>query len=364
MLRRACTLASVALASATFAATDAGASTQRTFVASYGSPTNTSFNCSIAKPCRAFSEAISVTGPKGEVVVLDSAGYGPVTITQPVSIIAPGGIYAGVTVSSGDGITVNVGASDTVVLRGLSINGQGGSRGIVFQVGQRLRIENCVVSGMSSDGIVHNATNGEMILLETIVRDNGGAGISASGDIVQVVLDHVRSEHNGGDGFYLSPASGSTGALATVIDSVFTHNLGAGIRAESVLLSTTSIVVERSALSNNSKDGFDFIAPGAGSGRATLIRNLINDNGGDGVLLQSAGNQMRARIADNAFHRNSGFGMRTSGPTFIQFNANTFHNYDSGDVHCDTTNTMRSAGNNSWYAEVSTVGCITNEGTL
>ena len=40
---------------------DAGASAQRTFVASYGSPANTAFNCSLSKPCRAFSDAIGVT---------------------------------------------------------------------------------------------------------------------------------------------------------------------------------------------------------------------------------------------------------------------------------------------------------------
>jgi len=51
------------------------ASAQRTFVASYGAPLNTALNCSITKPCRAFSEAISVTNPDGEVIVLDSAGH-------------------------------------------------------------------------------------------------------------------------------------------------------------------------------------------------------------------------------------------------------------------------------------------------
>ena len=39
--------------------------------------------------------------PAEQVIVLDSAGYGPVTITQAVSIIAPAGVYAGVSVSRG-----------------------------------------------------------------------------------------------------------------------------------------------------------------------------------------------------------------------------------------------------------------------
>ena len=116
----------VAAVAVLVAANFAHAAAQRTFVASNGLPANTAFNCSIAKPCRAFSEAIGVTNPGGEVIVLDSAGYGSVTITKSISLIAPSGIYAGISVFSGfDGVTVNAPGA-IVVLRGLSINGQGG----------------------------------------------------------------------------------------------------------------------------------------------------------------------------------------------------------------------------------------------
>jgi hypothetical protein len=171
------------------------AAAQRTFVASYGAPTNVLFNCSITKPCRAFSEAIGVTNPKGEVVVLDSAGYGPVSVMKPVSIIAPPGIYAGITVLSGDGVAVNAGASDIVVLHGLSINGQGGNRGIYFHSGARLRVENCVISGMGAAGISHNAANGEMIVIDTIVRDNTGSGIVIVADWTSHGIVDTRAPH-------------------------------------------------------------------------------------------------------------------------------------------------------------------------
>jgi hypothetical protein len=76
---------------------------QRTFVASYGSDANP---CSLTAPCRGFAAAVAQTSTDGEVIVLDSAGYGTVTIAQSVSIIAPPGVYAGISVFSGDGITV------------------------------------------------------------------------------------------------------------------------------------------------------------------------------------------------------------------------------------------------------------------
>lgn len=98
--------------------TPAGAAVQRTFVSGQGNDANP---CSISAPCRLFTVAIAQTVSGGEVVVVNPGGYGPVTITKAVSIIAPPGIYAGVSVSAGDGVTVNAGPSDRVVLRGLNI---------------------------------------------------------------------------------------------------------------------------------------------------------------------------------------------------------------------------------------------------
>src|SRR5215467_8341508 len=91
--------------------TSASAQAQRTFVSGLGSDSNP---CARTAPCRTFTQALLGTAAGGEVVVLDSAGYGAFTITQPVSIIAPPGVYAGISVFSGDGITITAGGSDTV----------------------------------------------------------------------------------------------------------------------------------------------------------------------------------------------------------------------------------------------------------
>lgn len=332
----------------------ADAAAQRTFVASYGSPANAAFNCSIAKPCRAFSEAIVVTNLGGEVVVLDSAGYGSVTVTKAVSIIAPAGIYAGISVFSGnDGVSVNAPGA-IVVLRGLSINGQGGNRGIFFQAAARLRIENCVVSGMSVAGIAHNAAGGEMIVLDTIVRDTGGSGIVVVGDLPSAVLDHVRSEHGGGDGFSFSPTAGSLGARATIVDSVFAYNEGKGIGAGSLPGATITIVVERSVLSYNGQDGFAATAT-AGSADATLARNLVNDNGGHGIWING---NAHGGIVENVTHRNGGIGIRLDGGIRIYLAANSaVQDLGMAGVVCtDPNGILRSLGNN--MATGASLGCI------
>src|SRR5438067_11312068 len=81
---------------------------QRTFVASSGNDANP---CTRDLPCRSFATAIASTSPNGEVVALDSAGYGPFTVTQSVAIIGAPGVHAAITVPSGNGIAVSAGAS-------------------------------------------------------------------------------------------------------------------------------------------------------------------------------------------------------------------------------------------------------------
>jgi hypothetical protein len=129
----------------------AASAAPRTFVASTGVDSNP---CTLVLPCRSFGSAITQTGDGGEVIVLDSAGYGTVTITKSVSIIAPEGVYAGVAALSPSNFAIDiVGAGVEVLLRGLTINGQGTvGAGIQF-LGSKLHVENCIISGMATVGM-------------------------------------------------------------------------------------------------------------------------------------------------------------------------------------------------------------------
>ena len=60
---------------------------QRTFVsAQTGNDANTVNNCSVTQPCRNFNAAVGVVNAGGEVVALDSGGYGAVTISKAVTL--------------------------------------------------------------------------------------------------------------------------------------------------------------------------------------------------------------------------------------------------------------------------------------
>ena len=100
-LRHSCAFATLLFATVvTLTAAPAWALRQRTFVAAdpLGNDANAAVDCTLAQPCRTFNVAIAHTTPGGEVVILDTAGYGPMTINKSIKIIGPSGVYGGISV--------------------------------------------------------------------------------------------------------------------------------------------------------------------------------------------------------------------------------------------------------------------------
>src|SRR5262249_23957897 len=96
----------------------AAAQAVRTFVSGHGADSG---GCSLAGPCRTFAYAITQTAAGGEIVVLDSAGYGVLTIAKSISITNPGGVEAGITaLSSQSAITIAATTVADITLRGLT----------------------------------------------------------------------------------------------------------------------------------------------------------------------------------------------------------------------------------------------------
>src|ERR1035438_611244 len=148
----------------------------------------------ILTPCQTFAGAVLQLNPGGEAIVLDSGGYGPVTITQSLTIEAPPGVLAFIHPPSGDAITVSAGASDTVILRGLTLNVGSGNGINVSSVGA-LHIENCVISGFDTG--LYVSTVATVLMKDTIVRNcaNGAYFTTATGAVTASV-ERCRFEEN------------------------------------------------------------------------------------------------------------------------------------------------------------------------
>jgi hypothetical protein len=301
----------------------ASASAQRTFVSVTGVDNAA---CSLAAPCRTFAAAITATLPGGEVVVLDSGGYGAITVSQSVSIVAPAGVYAGISVLSGAGIVINAGASDKVVLRGLAINGQGGTTGIVFTAGGQLEIDRCVVSGMVGDGIQIGSATGAINIFDTAVERNGGHGIVfadyASG-LKTGVLTSVRVVRNANHGLQVG-----AGGQVTVDNSLFYQN-GNGIAAVSRASTGvwTSLDVSRSTVSANEYAGIRLVV---GDSTSTQVLGKFVDNVISGHVIgievsvqPGATGNARATVTGNRISGTSGFAIVADGSnTAVVMNAN------------------------------------------
>lgn len=288
-----------ALACATaLAASQASATAQRTFVASNGLDTNP---CSLAAPCRSFTATLAKTSAGGEIVVLDSAGYGSVTIDRAVSIIAPAGLYAGLSVfASTNGLTINAGASDQVVLRGLTINGQGGDNGIAFNTGAALYVEACTIRGFTGGGMANIAfapnSSAKLFVKDSFLRNSAaGVRITNSAGVATVTIDNTRIENNG------IGITGTFNGTLALRNSIVSENAGHGVDLHTPSGQAIDGDIDLALLTGNSGNAVNIL----GDGINVVMSNSTAQSNATGVFVQGGSTPAAARLTNNVITRNA-----------------------------------------------------------
>jgi len=194
------------------------ASAQRTFVAgpSIGNDTNTSSDCSFTTPCRNFSAAYTVTNTGGEIIALTAgAGYGGLNITHAITVTGLPGQVSFVAIGAGiTGFTVNAGATELVVIRNITFNGQNaGTNTGLSHTGGKLVVEGCTFTQLAT-GI--SVTNAKMDLRNSTVTGNTtGASVSGTGTDAQpastatalLTIDGGSVTFNGTAFFMINPGA-------------------------------------------------------------------------------------------------------------------------------------------------------------
>jgi len=328
MSRSFITLAALSIAVATPFISLQAQAVQRTHVsAAFGSDANTATNCAAAAPCRFFTAAMSVTNPNGEVIVLDSGGYGAVTITQSVALIAPTGVYAGISVfPNADGVTIAT-AGVNVVLRGLTINGQGGNNGIIMTAGNRLTVENCVISNLSLSGIIiYSAAT--VRVTDSIVRDNGAIGISLLNGVKATITRAVVSGNVNNSGIYLSGNTPSTSTVDIADSTVDGNGYGIYVRS-SVNTAILILSVRDSRIGGNSSFGLVAASTAGGAVSLTASNNMVSNNA-FGLFVANAGAKIIS--AGNTVTGNAGAGFYNSGGVFESAGNDTVRDNGSANV--------------------------------
>jgi hypothetical protein len=282
-------------------AAPAQAQRDRVFVASYGSDSNP---CTFGSPCKTFQQAVGVVAANGEVTAIDSAGFGPVTITKGVTITSPNGVEAGIqALSGGDAIDILAPGAD-VTLRGLTLNGADvGHNGIVFNSGSSLTIADCVVQYFTGSGIVIQPASGPVsfVVTNTFASNNGDGGIfyqptGGSTAAATGVIDHVVATKNH-DGITVNTISGGGATTAAISNSVSSNNTNYGI-----LATTTSGAIGLS-IDNTSVSGNAIGIEADGPPKVMLGRSVITDNTQVGVHNATTSNTLYS-YQDNRINGN------------------------------------------------------------
>jgi len=251
--------------------------------------------CTVTSPCLTFQGAYAKTPAGGEIDVLDAGDFGPVTITNSITIDG-GNQLATISVGTiNEGIYVDAPAGSLVTLRNLSIRSAGAGIGVyIYGQGVTVHIEHCVVSGFSFVGVfvVGGGSAINFYLDDSIIRDNEfgvylasdvtanisnshllgnshyGLGVIDSG----VNLTMTNSEVSGNrTGAYISNST-TPSSTASIANSVVANNT-VGVDAEGA---EAAVTLSNVSLFNNTTAGYSILNGGV----VTSFRNNANTGTG------------------------------------------------------------------------------------
>jgi hypothetical protein len=255
----------IAAAGLGLSALPASAQATRTWVSGVGSDANP---CSRTAPCQTFAGAISKTAAGGEIDCLDPGGFGAVTITKAITIDC-GGVTGGILAAAVNGVIINAGVNDRIVLRNLSIQGVGtGINAIRFLAGLHLTVENVRISGFTTIGIdVSKSASGNLYVRDTYITNvpkgirlfTGAGGINAQ--IENSRFDALTTSA-------LEVASGST--VASISNSVVMNSGTALITTGGGFINADNNVIAKNTTGVNASVAASSIR---------ITRNAFQDNG-------------------------------------------------------------------------------------
>ncbi len=236
-------------------AAPANAQATRTWVSGTGDDANP---CSRTAPCKTFAGAISKTAAGGEISVLDSGGFGAVTITKSITLSGDG-VLASILVSGTNGIIINVASTDRVIIRNISLQGLGtGINGIeIINSGGTLTVDRVTISGFTNAGVLANTTtSGTQVFVQDTHITNCGTGVklTAATGTVLGTLSNVRVEAatNG--------VEAATGGRVMISNSYISGNSGTGLLASGA---NSQINAEGNQIAFNNTAGVNASVSGA-----------------------------------------------------------------------------------------------------
>ena len=204
--------------------------------------------CALASPCRNLTYALTQTQAGGVITIIDSGEFASAAILKAITIQAAPGVKAVINTASGNALTVAAASTDFVILRGLTLDGQGTANfGIQSTAAGGVQIENCLVRNFAGTGISLAGNAGKHSISNTTVQScNNGIVASvttASFTTAFALINNCRVEKMATTGISISANNSGNKTLAVIRNTVvlqcafigFTCNGNSGAEAEMML---------------------------------------------------------------------------------------------------------------------------------
>ena len=243
----------------------------------------------------------TVIAAGGEIDVLDSAGYGSLSITKSLTVISNGSLAGVLAASGNNAITIAAGTTDKIFLRGLTIEGaNAGQNGIAFTTGASLVVDRCVIQAFVQNGIFIAPPVGSspsVIITRTTTNNNGNVGVyvtPATSDAgkagVNAAIDGGTFSNNG-DGVALDIGGSNffTGQrFVSISNTTAANNVHNGVRLkDGTVYGTSTLFLDAYRATGNGNSGLEHNGVG---GDLYFGRSLSTENDYGFSHLQSYGN--------------------------------------------------------------------------
>jgi len=283
----------LASASLLFASTSLTALPTHTWVSATGNDANAGTPTS---PYADFATAVANTAAGGTVSVMGPGDYGPVTITQSITIDGTGGgsiNFAG----DGEGIYIDSGANANIVLRNLSINGGGTGSDAIFIASSgttntiNVVIDGCLIAGFVDIGVGLGSESPMYVTVRNTSIQGGELGVrtfqnGTTGPVTS--YDHVTLDHDTVEGATVSGVFSRNGNV-DILNSTISGNTGSlatGIEADTY----ATFNVQNSVISSNTEGVCMYVNSTAIiSTNSAVVDNTTNIEACGGVVAGSAG---------------------------------------------------------------------------
>jgi len=209
------------------------------------------------------------------ISVLSPGDFGAVVISQAITI--DGGAVGGtITFTGTEGISVTAGASDTVILRHLVVNGiNSGSDAVYLQSAAAVIIEDCDLEGFTNFGLAIASSSAAMNVTVNNTRIIGGAfGVRTFQTINSVPYYVISMRHVVVSGATTAAVFTRNGTME-ISDSLITQSL-IGVEADT----NAFLNVANSVISNNGTDEIFYSNTTPGGGIFLADNNTFFGNNG------------------------------------------------------------------------------------